>query len=522
MKTRLSLSLALWASLSLSLLSLSAQNPYLPLWEFIPDGEPYVFADPDCPGKERVYIYGSHDIAQTEYCGRNQVVWSAPVEDLTQWRYEGVAFQSILDANGKMLNESGIGDMLYAPDITYKDGLYYFYPNNQTWGHRNAQVAVGTRPGGPFHVINWNDTIPYNCDGELGFDPAVFVDDDGRVYAYWGYIHSEMAELDPDKMYCVKAGTPVYRDRISSIEDSTGIYRFLEASSMRKIEDKYVLIFSRFTADGESGLPVSNYTLAYCYSDQPLGPWTYGGTVIDARAPGIDDEGKAIPTANPFGNTHGGLCLINGQWWIFYHRQTGLNEFSRQAMVAPVQVSVEKGKGGKVTISQAEVTSEGFRTEGLDPLAITPAALACYFTHPKKAEQQFPNFTLYGSYVEPKQNGIPVVNNTSGSTIGYKYFNFDKFAKAKKVNLHLNLVPKTEGQITVLVGGPTPKQGGKEVGRITITQNSKLSTLHSQHYTLHSKLSTLKGKQPLFFVFSSETEGQSICDFYDFQFEIIK
>ena len=38
-----------------------AQNPYLPLWEFIPDGEPYVFEDPDHPGQYRVYIYGSHD-----------------------------------------------------------------------------------------------------------------------------------------------------------------------------------------------------------------------------------------------------------------------------------------------------------------------------------------------------------------------------------------------------------------------------------------------------------------------------
>ena len=33
-------------------------NPYLPLWEHIPDGEPYVFEDPDNPGQFRVYIYG--------------------------------------------------------------------------------------------------------------------------------------------------------------------------------------------------------------------------------------------------------------------------------------------------------------------------------------------------------------------------------------------------------------------------------------------------------------------------------
>lgn len=68
---------------------LSAQNPYLPLWEFIPDGEPYVFEDPDNPGRYRVYIYGSHDLLRTAYCGYDQVVWSAPVDTLTAWRYDG-------------------------------------------------------------------------------------------------------------------------------------------------------------------------------------------------------------------------------------------------------------------------------------------------------------------------------------------------------------------------------------------------------------------------------------------------
>ena len=40
----------------------SIGNPFMPLWEHIPDGEPYVFEDPDNPGKYRVYLYGSHDI----------------------------------------------------------------------------------------------------------------------------------------------------------------------------------------------------------------------------------------------------------------------------------------------------------------------------------------------------------------------------------------------------------------------------------------------------------------------------
>ena len=48
-------------------LACSAQNPYLPLWEHVPDGEPRVFEDPDNPGKFRAYIIGSHDVAYTRY-----------------------------------------------------------------------------------------------------------------------------------------------------------------------------------------------------------------------------------------------------------------------------------------------------------------------------------------------------------------------------------------------------------------------------------------------------------------------
>ena len=53
--------------LPLSLFTLTGANPYLPLWEHIPDGEPYVFEDPDQPGLYRVYIYGSHDVFKSSY-----------------------------------------------------------------------------------------------------------------------------------------------------------------------------------------------------------------------------------------------------------------------------------------------------------------------------------------------------------------------------------------------------------------------------------------------------------------------
>jgi len=82
-------------------------NPFLPLWEHIPDGEPYVFEDPDQPGKLRVYIYGSHDSMRSGYCGREQVVWSASVDSLTQWRYDGEIFRVTRNANGDLLDPNG-------------------------------------------------------------------------------------------------------------------------------------------------------------------------------------------------------------------------------------------------------------------------------------------------------------------------------------------------------------------------------------------------------------------------------
>ena len=102
----------LFSFLVLFATSVVAQNPYLPLWEFIPDGEPYVFEDPDQPGQYRVYIYGSHDNLVTMYCGLDQVVWSAPVDDLRHWRYDGVIFESKKDALGNNLHPDGKGDVL--------------------------------------------------------------------------------------------------------------------------------------------------------------------------------------------------------------------------------------------------------------------------------------------------------------------------------------------------------------------------------------------------------------------------
>ncbi len=117
-------------------------NPYLPDYEYIPDGEPRVFGD-------RVYIYGSHDkFNGGGFCLNDYVTWSAPVGDLSDWRYEGVIYRKSDDPAYK-----GRGSM-YAPDVCLApDGKYYLYYafkpgiTRKSWAIR---CAVADSPVGPF------------------------------------------------------------------------------------------------------------------------------------------------------------------------------------------------------------------------------------------------------------------------------------------------------------------------------------------------------------------------------------
>ena len=116
-------------------------NPYLPLYEYVPDGEPHIFGD-------RLYLYGSHDRFDGEmFCLNDYVCYSADIHDLHTWRYEGVIFCKeqdprnqknakpdeipfIYDTKGRFpggLNAPGI-HALWAPDVVQgRDGKYYLY-----------------------------------------------------------------------------------------------------------------------------------------------------------------------------------------------------------------------------------------------------------------------------------------------------------------------------------------------------------------------------------------------------------
>ena len=90
-----------------------AVNPYMPSWEYVPDAEPHVVGD-------RVYVYGSHDIFNgLNFCLGDYVCWSAPVDDLGNWRYEGCIYKREQDPAApriRLTNGLAAPDMVQGPD----------------------------------------------------------------------------------------------------------------------------------------------------------------------------------------------------------------------------------------------------------------------------------------------------------------------------------------------------------------------------------------------------------------------
>ncbi len=346
-------------------------NPILPLWEYIPDGEPRVFGD-------RVYLYGSHDRAAGDaFCDYKLKVWSAPLSNLNDWQCHGDSFRTRPGEN-RPADTPWTDHCLYAPDVVEKDGKYYLYA--YIVGAKGA-VGVSDRPEGPFRLLSqYRYTDEVGDDGIFN-DAGVLVDTDGRVYVYYGFEHSCMNELDPETMCDVIPGS-LQRSVIADGEDVPQERRFFEASSPRKVGDTYYLIYS----------PRRGSRLAYATSSSPTGPFTYRGYIIDNGAD------------YPAGNDHGSIACLNGQWYVFYHRMTNHSIMSRRACVEKISFLPDG------TIPPVEMTSLGFE-ESLNPYKITPAEIACVLRG--------------GCFVTEKDLMTRVITEiTDGCVMGYKYFDF--------------------------------------------------------------------------------------------------
>ena len=410
-------------------------NPFLPLYEYIPDGEPHVFGD-------RVYHYGSHDKEGGDtFCMLDYVCYSAPVDDLTDWRYEGVIYQAKQDPRYPA------PQYMYAPDVVQgNDGRFYlYYCMGGDYGQGGYQgpvsVAVCDTPAGKYEYLG----VVKNPDGSpmlkyICFDPAV-LNDDGTIRLYYGtqydyeerddfltndfYLQDEiqmfgrsreeilsypdsimgpvMAVLSDDMLTVKEEAKHIipYRVKGTSFE----AHPFFEGSSMRKVGKKYYFIYSSW----------QNHELCYATSDQPDRVFVFGGTIVsngDIGYRGRDTQHKL----NMTGTTHGSIIEINGQWYVFYHRLTHKSDYSRQACAEKIRI-LEDG-----SIPQAEMTSCGLNDGPLSAEGTYPAVIACNLTNGHMPHGSNSVFQISFPNVTHKGQERFIAEIEDNTLIGYKYF----------------------------------------------------------------------------------------------------
>ena len=425
-------------------------NPYLPGWEYIPDGEPRVFGD-------RVYIYGSHDQAgNSEFCDWKLKCWSAPVTDPENWVCHGDIFHTRADRDHE--SDTPYTDKcLFAPDVVQgKDGRYYLYAYVV---ESPCAVAVSDKPEGPFEFLG---QIESNIDkeitwGDTHIDPGVLVDDDGRTYMYCGYLRSYVVEINSDKMNEVVDDSCIEHIIPIEIKDENGFTSeeslFFEACSPRKVGDTYYLIYS----------PKACPRLAYATSKSPLGPFTYRGYIVDS---GLDYPG---------GNNHGSIVNVNGQWYVFYHRMTNNSIMSRRGCVERIEILPDG------TIPTVETTSLGFE-ESLNPYRETPADICCVLKN-------------NGFVIERNVFERAITEIKEDTVIGYKYFDFGEdngsrtmefAAKVNSMGMDATLHIKIDGE------------DGEEIGTVEIGRNSSY---------IETIVKNVTGRHSVFFTVSTNYGG---------------
>ena len=385
-----------------------AYNPYLPSWEYIPDGEPYVFGD-------RVYVYGSHDFYNGYvFCMGDYVCWSAPVDNLADWRYEGVIYPKDADP----LNKDG-KMCLYAPDITIgPDGRYYlYYVLDKVCV---VSVAVCDTPAGTFEFYGY---VHYSDNTRLGeregdepqFDPGVLTKGD-QTYLYTGFCGrgdrsrsgAMVTVLGPDMLTVVQAPKIIVPG--CEYGQNTGFegHEYFEAASIRMVGEKYYFVYSS----------VVMHELCYAVSEKPDAGFVYGGVIVSNCDLHIDSYKPADRPMAYGANNHGSIVEIAGTWYIFYHRHTNGTWYSRQGCAEKIELLPDG------TIVQAEMTSCGLNGGPLAGKGEYGAYLACnLFTDIPSmyvGDDRFPKIMQDGR--DGDENPGYIGNMKDSATAGFKYF----------------------------------------------------------------------------------------------------
>ncbi|MDW5287221.1 glycoside hydrolase family 43 protein [Formosa sp. PL04] len=270
-----------------------------------------------------IYIYPSHDIDAGE--AFDDLGSHFAMEDYHVISMDSVDSEAV--DNGVALHVNDVPwaeKQMWAPDAHEKDGKYYlFFPAKAYDGIFRIGVAISDSPTGPFTAQ------PEAIKGSFSIDPAVFKDDDGSYYMYFGGLWGgqlqrwrtdEFNAEQPDSptAFLPKENEPAllpivakmtndlleFSEKPKELEilDEAGNLlvasdidrRFFEASWMHKYKGKYY--FSYSTGD--------SHLICYATGDNPYGPFTYKGIILE-------------PVVG--WTSHHSICEVDNKWYLFYH-----------------------------------------------------------------------------------------------------------------------------------------------------------------------------------------------------------
>ncbi|KAJ4357607.1 uncharacterized protein N0V89_002183 [Didymosphaeria variabile] len=192
------------------------------------------------------------------------------------------------------------------------NGKFYLYAPVTEANSNNADkfaigVAVSSSPLGPFtdaHPVGpiLSQSIPSPGNDIQNIDPTVLVDDDGKVYIYYGTFGALRGyQLSSDMATTVGS--------VTTVNNLTG---FFEAPWIMKRSGTYYMLYAANNAGANSPCTPTSYhaCIAYGTASSPLGPWTFRGVILDI---------VSSTTSHP------GAVEYRGKWYLVYHTADATN-----------------------------------------------------------------------------------------------------------------------------------------------------------------------------------------------------
>ena len=546
---------------------LGASNPLYENWSYCPDGEPHVFWS-RLDNEWRVYVYGSHDLDSVNMCDYDYVLWSAPVYDMSTWRYEGVIF----DVNG--VEEAG---KLCAPDCDYDVTTdTYFMIDNEAQPANKAIVRAADNPCGP-----WNpeeNVIEFRM--RLAYDPAIYIEN-GTIYVAGVAMKSGVKDGGRDDIVdqfeadnykakhtlsvtklkgSLKDGYEVDETVFPASDDNIYMAIYEGPSFGGWVEELgcYVMLY----VSNEPSLEGATYhsTISYVYADDLMSDvWHYGENNVDDIVEYDGEEALSGNKGNVVfdtsgryhknmqtgemefinmptymrGNNHGGMARINGVWYDFGHRPINNGGASRQGVAEKMNLYL--AEDGTPVIEPVEYTSSGV-ADYLDAYSIWNANTTCYLIKglgepaPEGGEGQVTPEDFDDPYITQTRDSEAthasyVTDLKSGNVVGYKYIGFgDTPAEVTFKMLVHREDGFAEGKASVYLDGAGEENGGRLVGTVDLTSDAyaagetEAATDGTEwHWVSAALTEPVDGIHSLYLIFEADEDGQ-ICNFDQFTF----